>query len=186
MKPAKHEIRCASHLVPMLNPKRARFTAKQVVRMIRERKLEFDAIACRGISGLLIAPIVAMRLNKTLIVVRKGEKTHSGYEVEGDHGAKRYLILDDFIDCGDTVRAITEQIFVVNQGARCVGFIAYKRLSFDTDEPFERQMDRAWWDQETTDINRFFPEEYVARLEEGFESLALALADKVKRNWRHL
>ena len=162
MKSAKHNIKCAGHLTVMLNPKRAKFTVKQVIRMIRERKLEFDAIVCRGVSGLLIAPIVAMRLNKTLIVVRKGEKTHSAYTVEGDHGAKRYLILDDFIDGGDTVRAIIKCVFEVNRAAICVGFIAYKRLSFeDTTCSFEEQMERAWWDQETTYIDRFFPVEYV-------------------------
>src|ERR1700687_3117266 len=97
-------------------------------------------------------------LNKTLIVVRKGEKAHSSYEVEGDHGAKRYLILDDFIDGGDTVRAIIEHIFEANQNARCVGFIAYKSLSFaDATYSFEEQMEHAWWDQETTYVERFFP-----------------------------
>jgi adenine/guanine phosphoribosyltransferase-like PRPP-binding protein len=160
-------ICCASHLTTMLTPKRAKYTVKQVIRMIKERGLEFDTIACRGVSGLLIAPIVAMRLNKIMIVVRKGENTHSGYEVEGDHGAKRYLILDDFIDGGDTVRAIIKDIFHVNRSARCVGFIAYKRLSFDNSEhTFEEQMERAWWDQETTYIQRFFPEAYIKALEE--------------------
>ncbi len=105
MKQPKYNIRCVSHLTPMLDPKRARYTVKQVIKMIKARGLKFDAIACRGVSGLLIAPIVAMRLNKTLIVVRKGEKTHSCYVVEGDHAAKRYLILDDFIASGATVRA---------------------------------------------------------------------------------
>ena len=163
MKQPKHDIRCASHLTPMLTPERARYTVKQVVKMIKARGLEFDAIACRGVSGLLIAPIVAMRLNKTLIVVRKGEKTHSSRSVEGDHGAKRYLILDDFIDEGDTVRAITHYVYVSNPKALCVGFIAYKRLSFKkSPDSFERQMTRAWWDQMTTDLSRFFPEAYVA------------------------
>ena len=51
---------CAAHLTPMLTPERAKFTVRQVVKMIRTRGLQFDAIACRGISGMLIAPIVAM------------------------------------------------------------------------------------------------------------------------------
>jgi adenine/guanine phosphoribosyltransferase-like PRPP-binding protein len=126
--------------------------------MIKARSLEFDAIACRGLSCLLIAPIVAMRLNKTLIIIRKGEKTHSTRVLEGDHGAKQYLILDDFIDSGDTVREIGKVIHAVNSTAKCIGFIAYKRLSFkDAYDPFEEQMDRAWWDQEDKP-SRFFPE----------------------------
>lgn len=151
-------IRCASHLTPMLDPKRARYTVKQVIKMIKARGLKFDAIACRGVSGLLIAPIVAMRLNKTIIVVRKGEKTHSCYAVEGDHAAKRYLILDDFIDSGNTIRVTGEEIHKVNEDAKCVGFIAYKRLSFkDATDSFEGQMERAWWDEEELP-SRFFPE----------------------------
>jgi adenine/guanine phosphoribosyltransferase-like PRPP-binding protein len=166
MKKTKHSIRCASHLTPMLDPERAKFTVKQVIKMIKARGLKFDAIACRGVSGLLIAPIVAMRLGKFLIVVRKGEKTHSCYEVEGDHGAQRYVILDDFIDAGDTVKAITSKIYAVNPEARCAGFIAYKRLSYkNSNTPFGIQMEQAWWDQETTYTNRFFPDEYIVAVE---------------------
>lgn len=166
MKP-KQDIRCAAHLTTMLTPRRAKYTARQVVKMIKERGLKFDAIACRGISGLLIAPIVAMRLNKTLIVIRKGEKTHSKYTVEGDHGAKNYLILDDFIDKGDTVKAITHCIFKANPSARCTGFIAYKQLSYEhakcEDVNFEAEMKRAWWDHSTEeDIDMYFPSNYLA------------------------
>jgi hypothetical protein len=55
---SKHEphIRCVNYLEPMLTPKRARYTVMQVVKMIKARGLEFDAIACRGLSALLIAP----------------------------------------------------------------------------------------------------------------------------------
>jgi adenine/guanine phosphoribosyltransferase-like PRPP-binding protein len=143
----------------MLEPKRARYTVTKVVKMIKARGLEFDAIACRGLSALLIAPIVAMRLGKSLIVVRKnGEKNHSNMKVEGDHGARTYIILDDFIDSGDTVRAIGESIHKENKEMKCVGFIAYKRLSFkDAYDPFEEQMDSAWWDEKESP-SRFFPE----------------------------
>ena len=158
----KHKIRCASHLTVMLNPARAKYTAKKVVKMIKARGLKFDAIACRGVSSMLISPIVAMRLNKSLIVVRKGEATHSSYIVEGDHGARRYLIIDDFIDSGDTIRAITEEIYDVNKDAQCVGFIAYKRLSFKDRNSFETEMKKAWWDQEETP-SRFFTAQYTAR-----------------------
>ena len=159
----KHKISCAPHLTTMLNPARAKYTAKQVVKMIKARGLQFDAIACRGVSSLLISPIVAMRLNKSLIVVRKGEKTHSAYKVEGDHGAKRYLIIDDFIDSGDTIREIAKDIFDVNKDAQCVGFIAYRRLSFkDSGNSFETEMKSAWWDGEKAP-SRFFTAQYTAR-----------------------
>jgi len=166
MPKSMHQIRCASHLTMMLTPDRAKYTVRQVIKMIKDRGLEFDAIACRGVSGLLIAPIVAMRLNKSLIVVRKGEDTHSMYTVEGDHGARRYLILDDFIDQGDTVREIASEIYATNRLARCVGFIAYKRLSYkNISTPWQMQMEHAWWDQKTTYIERFFPAAYIAAIQ---------------------
>jgi adenine/guanine phosphoribosyltransferase-like PRPP-binding protein len=156
-----HTINCASHLTVMLTPRRAKFTVRQVIKMIKARGLEFDTIACRGVSGLLIAPIVAMRLNKSLLVVRKGEDTHSPYHVEGNYGAKRYLILDDFIDNGGTVRDIINGIFDASRKARCVGFIAYKRLSLEQSmQPFEHQMERAWWDHESDVAEKFFPSAY--------------------------
>ena len=162
---SKRKIRCASHLVPMLTPDRAKYTVKQVVKMIKARGLKFDAIACRGVSGLLIAPIVAMRLNKSLIVVRKVEYTHSPYVVEGDYGARTYLILDDFIDKGATVRNIARNIYAVNKAARCIGFIAYKRLSWkDSAESFEYQMHCAWWDGHERPA-KFFPSGYNTAVE---------------------
>jgi adenine/guanine phosphoribosyltransferase-like PRPP-binding protein len=167
VKKPKHNISCAGHLRAMLSPAIAKHTVRQVVKMVRARNIEFDAIACRGVSGLLIAPIVAMRLNKTLIVVRKGENTHSPYTVEGDHGANTYLILDDFIDVGDTVRQIAKEIYVVNPKARCAGFIAYSSLSYkDTDHSFKEEMENAaWWDGHN-DFLRFFPEKYVTAVQE--------------------
>jgi len=154
-------ICCAYHLVPMLNPKQARYTVKQVIKMIRTMGLRFDAIACRGVSGLLIAPGVALRLNKTLLKVRKKkEEAHSSFLVEGDRGAKRYIILDDFIESGDTVKEIAKAIHKVNPTAHCVGYIAYKRLSelprTFCKEPFKKEMTRAWWDAEKAP-ERFFP-----------------------------
>lgn len=71
---------------------------------------EFDAIAFRGMSGALIAPEIARRLNKGLIMVRKQtEDSHSSYKAEGLLGC-RYVIVDDMIASGDTVKAIQKTI----------------------------------------------------------------------------
>lgn len=49
-------------------------------------------------SGALIAPIVALRMNKPIIMVRKSsEKSHSSRIVEGYKAASKYVILDDLI-----------------------------------------------------------------------------------------
>jgi phosphoribosylpyrophosphate synthetase len=57
-------------------------------------------------SGALIAPIVAHELNKPIVLVRKPkEDNHSGYPVEGVE-FKTYIIIDDFIETGATIRSI--------------------------------------------------------------------------------
>lgn len=160
---SKHtpDIKCVGHLMPMLTPDTAKHTVKQVIKMLRVRKIKFDAIACRGLSSMLIAPIVAMRMNKSLLCVRKRTSDcHSSRMVEGDCGARRYIILDDFIDSGATITAIVKEIFEVNKDAQCVGFIAYKRLSSEWSwSSFEDQMDAAWWDHGQNPKD-FFPREY--------------------------
>jgi adenine/guanine phosphoribosyltransferase-like PRPP-binding protein len=71
----------------------------------------FDAIAFRGISGALVAPAVAANLKKNLIIVRKSTTdTVSDYLVEGHRRKQRYIIIDDMISSGDTIRAIKRNI----------------------------------------------------------------------------
>jgi len=74
----------------------------------------FDTIAFRGMSGALIAPIVADKLNKSLTLVRKQEvdehKSHAEYPVEGALFVD-YVIVDDFTNSGRTLREIQKRIF---------------------------------------------------------------------------
>ncbi len=85
----------------------------------------FDALAVRGVSGLTIGPILAYEMGKGLIVVRKGETRHSLCDVEGLLGPTvRYLIVDDFIASGATMREIQEQI---GRRGRFVGYHLYQR-----------------------------------------------------------
>jgi hypothetical protein len=75
---------------------------------------DFDAFAFRGNSGALLAAPLAVKMEKSLILVRKTKDTsHSGLLVEGDLGARRYIIVDDMICSGDTVRAIISGIHKV-------------------------------------------------------------------------
>lgn len=94
------------------------------------RPYNFDAIAFRGLSGALIAPAIAMRLNKTLIAVRKPieisgnrDATHSPHLVEGDRAAKTYVIVDDLVSSGRTVLAIVRAIKEFAPHAVCAGIL---------------------------------------------------------------
>jgi len=107
------------------------FTPKRIEKIIESARMklagiEFDSFAFRGMSGALIASVLAREMKKTLIMVRK-ESSHSMRSVEGDFGAKRYVIIDDFIESGDTcveiVREITSKI---NGGIECAAIALYQ------------------------------------------------------------
>ena len=88
--------------------------------------IQFDTIAFRGASGLLVGPSVALRLNKTMILVRKPEEKtlgecHSWNTCEGDRGARRYIIVDDFVCEGKTARRIVADIKEWAPEAVCLG-----------------------------------------------------------------
>lgn len=130
---ATPEIKCASHLTKALTPETLRWLVPQIVKKLSA--YEFDAIACRGLSGVLVAPMVALAMNKTLLIIRNHLDCHSAHMVEGDYGARRYVILDDFASSGNTVEKIVKEISVEIPEARCLGLCEYlwmqENCSFD-------------------------------------------------------
>jgi len=100
---------------------------------IQKSRVDFDAIAVRGVSGLLVGPAVAVALNKHLIVVRKTHDTamngssHSYNQVEGCCKKNcRYIIIDDFISTGETIGKVKEMVEDFNETAILVGVVLYK------------------------------------------------------------
>ena len=76
-------------------------------------RLKFDAVAFTGSSGCCIAFVLAYETKIPLLYVRKpGEKSHGGtLETNVRNTAiKKYLIVDDFIDTGDTIRKMVKRI----------------------------------------------------------------------------
>ena len=89
--------------------------------------IKFNSVVVSGASGLAIGPIIAYKLRKNLVIIRKPkEKTHSDDMVEGQLG-KSYIIIDDFIDTGATIRRILRTIAKDGQWAKCVGVYTYMR-----------------------------------------------------------
>lgn len=93
------------------------------------KNVKFDAIAFCGNSGALVAPILAYELNKYILLVRKkSESCHSLYSVEGLYPGKKkykYIILDDQIESGRTVKAIYNEISEYSSNLVCVGIVLY-------------------------------------------------------------
>lgn len=97
----------SAYLWNALTPENRRQVIAAAVRVLRPHAAEFDAIVFRGMSGALIAPSVADRLKKNLVMVRKPEdgSHHSCFTVEGV-ASERYVIVDDFISTGNTIDQI--------------------------------------------------------------------------------
>jgi len=92
---------------------------------------DFDSVAFRGMSGALIAPSIALVMDKTMLMVRKThskEDSHSSHSVEGDTAARRYIIVDDFISTGETAQAIVNEVKRFAPYAECLGVLEINYL----------------------------------------------------------
>ena len=101
-----------------------------------------DSIAFTGASGSAMAYLLSYHLRLPLLHVRK-EKEKSHYPTfmngsfEGWLGAKRYLIVDDIIATGTTVRRIMDVIKGEIYGADCVAMILYDKFLMEEREVFK-------------------------------------------------
>jgi hypoxanthine phosphoribosyltransferase len=110
------------YLAYLLAPLKLRQIVNNAIRTLPKKK--FDSIAFRGMSGAIVAPIIAMKLKKNLIMVRKnGEETHSLSKVEGFSRSKRYIIVDDFIESGETAANIYFEVKDFAPKAECIGLL---------------------------------------------------------------
>ncbi len=97
------------------------------------KEIEFDSFACCGISGLVVAPVLAVMMNKQLTVVRKTIDGHTGLYVEGLLNC-RYMIIDDFICSGNTVRHIIKKIKEISPSSICVGAYLHRNQEFKCED----------------------------------------------------
>lgn len=102
---------------------------KEVLDNLKKRlkKLDFDTIVFSGMSGALIAPSLADALKKKLVMVRKdSDITHSCYRLEGDLGGCRYIIIDDQISSGETIKRIIRKMKEEDSQKELVGVHFWK------------------------------------------------------------
>ena len=117
-------IQGASHTCQVLNHKNRNKIIIKAVCDLRKISDSFDSIACCGVSGLMVVPQIAELLNKNIVVVRKGEKCYSEFRTEGV-APFRYIILDDLICSGSTVRHIKKVLKDEYSRSTCVGVYCY-------------------------------------------------------------
>jgi orotate phosphoribosyltransferase len=117
-------IQGASHTCHVLNHKERNRIIIKAVCDLRKIADTFDSIACCGVSGLMVVPQIAELLNKNIVVVRKGERCYSEFRTEGV-APFRYIILDDLICSGSTVKHIKKILKDEYYRSNCVGVYCY-------------------------------------------------------------
>ena len=76
---------------------------------------EFDSIAVRGVSGVIVGAPVAVLLGMPLLIVRKDDELSHAHDnarrvSNGRLAGRRYLVLDDFTITGATIQEIEAQM----------------------------------------------------------------------------
>ena len=117
-------IQGSSHTCYVLNHKTRNKIIIKAVCKLRKIAETFDSIACCGVSGLMVVPQISELLNKNIIIVRKGEKCYSEFRTEGV-APFRYIILDDLICSGNTVKHIKKVLKEEYARSTCVGAYCY-------------------------------------------------------------
>ena len=117
-------IQGSSHTSRLLNHKYRNKIIMQTYVDLRNKDLEFDAIVCCGISGLMVVPQIAELLKKNIIVIRKDLNGYSSFNIEGPY-TNKYIIVDDLICSGNTVKTIMKQIKSEFYKSKCLGIYCY-------------------------------------------------------------
>lgn len=107
-----------------------RSVAKTVAAAIPEllERFNADAVVVTGKSGHSVAFAALMLVDFPLCVVRKESDQSHGRSVEGPDGlqVRRYIILDDFVASGTTVRKCVKTMHANNQyEVECAAIIEY-------------------------------------------------------------
>jgi orotate phosphoribosyltransferase-like protein len=123
----------SSYLRETFDAKKVRIIVRAMTKMVKDSNVEFDTVVFRGMSGALIAPILAYRLKKYVAVCRKeSDGSHSGHsgKLEGNVDIKNFIIIDDFIDMGTTVEIILKTVKDCSPSSKCVGIFLYRSSSY--------------------------------------------------------
>lgn len=95
----------------------------RIMNIVNPRVDEFDAIAVSGYSSSIISTIIADKLNKNVLLIRKSSDIrHSNFKVEGFKN-QRVLFIDDCVDSGDTLNRVRRGCTTHN--CTLVGLVLY-------------------------------------------------------------
>ena len=119
-------IQGASHTSRVLSHRYRNKIIMETYSYLKKLDIEYDGIACCGASGMLVVPQIAELLKKNIILVRKELNGYSDFWIEGANCSK-YIVLDDLICSGDTVKHIINSIKNDTPISECIGVYSYMR-----------------------------------------------------------
>jgi adenine/guanine phosphoribosyltransferase-like PRPP-binding protein len=124
--------RTASHLRPIVDPEELQKRVNEAVS--RLKCVEFDAIACTGISGIAFAAALSLQAQKPVVIVRKQEApmSHSCRSIEGPDEIRTFVFVDDLISTGSTLFRVNGAIKSQYPEATLVGIYCYTGVGTDT------------------------------------------------------
>jgi adenine/guanine phosphoribosyltransferase-like PRPP-binding protein len=118
-------IQGASHTSMVLNHKIRNKVIIKAVCDLRKITTEFDSIVCCGVSGLMVVPQISEILQKHIVVARKeNEERYSNFFIEGVV-PRKYIIVDDLICSGNTIRHILTSMKENCARSECFGVYCY-------------------------------------------------------------
>lgn len=98
---------------------------------------ECDMIVGTGTSGLLVLMPVSMKSNIDFCVIRKEQSIHTSDKLEMwpyDVRPRKYVIIDDLIASGQTVKNIIKEMNSNLSGSECLGVLLYQCYHSSTDQ----------------------------------------------------
>lgn len=79
------------------------------------RGIEFDTIIGTGLSGSMVVPDLARRLDKNFAIIRKpSDSSHAEEAFEGVIGDK-WIFVDDFISTGKTLARVVNTVALIER-----------------------------------------------------------------------
>lgn len=114
----------ASHLNHSSTVDCQKILVNDICDLLEPIEYTFDYIVVSGVSGLLVGPVIAYLLDKQIVVVRKTKGDHSTHTVEflPEETDFSYLILDDLVCSGDTLKRMVRQM---PADSTCVSVLTY-------------------------------------------------------------
>lgn len=111
------------YLHEVFHPEDFKATVENAVASIKtfREKNNFEVILFTGVSGAALAFPVSYLTGVPIACLRKPNSSHSIYTLEGWWPRSSYIIIDDFVETGDTINRIHERV----KPAVCKGIYLY-------------------------------------------------------------